>query len=83
MKSMFYFPFMRMSDDDDDDDGKYTETIHDCMSCLYFITARCYASAVLAPLSVRVCVRLSQVRVLLKQLYVGSHKQHHTIAQGL
>jgi len=34
---------------------------------------------------VSVCVRLclSQVRVLLKQLNVGSHKQHHTIAQGL
>ena len=30
-----------------------------------------------------VCVRLSQVGVLLKRLNVGSHKQHHTIAQGL
>jgi len=49
-----------------------------------FITARCYASAVLAMglcLSVSVC--LSQVGVLLKRLNVGSHKQHHTIAQGL
>ena len=27
--------------------------------------------------------RLSQVGVLLKQLNVGSYKQHHTIAQGL
>jgi len=47
-------------------------------------TARCYASAVLAMglcLSVSVC--LSQVGVLLKRLNVGSHKQHHTIAQGL
>ena len=26
---------------------------------------------------------MSQVRVLLKRLNVGSHKQHHTIAQGL
>ena len=26
---------------------------------------------------------LSQVGVLLKRLNVGSHKQHHTIAQGL
>jgi len=47
-------------------------------------TARCYASAVLAmgmcP-SVSVC--LSQVGVLLKRLDVGSHKQHHMIAQGL
>ena len=30
-----------------------------------------------------VCVCLSQVGVLLKRLNVGSHKQHHTIAQGL
>ena len=47
-------------------------------------TARCYASAVLAMgpcLCLSVC--LSQVGVLLKRLNVGSHKQHHTIAQGL
>jgi len=31
---------------------------------------------------VSVCVCLSQVGVLLKRLNVGSHKQHHTIAQG-
>jgi len=30
--------------------------------------------------SVRLSVRPSQVGVLLKQLNVGSHKQHHTIA---
>ena len=30
-----------------------------------------------------VSVCLSQVEVLLKRLNVGSHKQHHTIAQGL
>jgi len=35
------------------------------------------------PVSVRLSVRLSQVGVLLKRLNVGSHKQHHTIAQGL
>jgi len=47
-------------------------------------TARCYATAVLAMgLCLSVCVCLSQVRVLLKRLNVGSHKQHHTIAQGL
>jgi len=50
-------------------------------------TARCYASAVLASVclsvSVSVCLCLSQVGVLLKRLNVGSHKQHHTIAQGL
>ena len=35
------------------------------------------------PVSVRLSVRPSQVGVLLKRLNVGSHKQHHTIAQGL
>ena len=55
-------------------------------SSLLVFTARCYASAVLAMalcLSVRPSVRPSQVGVLLKRLNVGSHKQHHTIAQGL
>ena len=50
--------------------------------CIF--TARCYASAVLAMalcLSVRLC--LSQVGVLLKRQNVGSHKQHHTIPQGV
>ena len=51
-------------------------------------TARCYASAVLAmglcpSVSVSVCLCLSQVVVLLKQLNLGSQKQHHTIAQGI
>ena len=45
-------------------------------------TARCYASAVLA-MAVCPSVCPSQVGVLLKRLNVGSHKQHHTIAQGL
>ena len=52
---------------------------------LSIFTARCYASAVLAMalcLSVRLSVCLS-VGVLLKRLNVGSHKQHHAIAQGL
>ena len=45
-------------------------------------TVRCYASAVLAmALCPSVCP--SQVGVLLKWLNVGSHKQQHTIAQGL
>jgi len=35
------------------------------------------------PVSVRLSVRLSQVGVLLKRLNVGSHKQHHKIAQGV
>jgi len=55
-----------------------------------FFTARCYASAVLAMalcpsvcLSVCLSVCPSQVGVLLKRLNGGSHKQHHTIVQGL
>ena len=35
------------------------------------------------PVSVRLCLCLSQVRVLLKWLNRGSHKQHYTIAQGV
>ena len=53
-------------------------------------TARCYASAVLAmglcpclSVCLSVCVCLSQAGVLLKRQNVGSHKQYHTIAQGL
>ena len=41
-------------------------------------TARCYASAVLAT---ALCP--SQAGVLLKRQNVLSHKQHHTIPQGL
>ena len=40
------------------------------------------ASTVLA-MALCPCVCPSQVGVLLKRLNVGSHKQHHTIAQGL
>ena len=35
------------------------------------------------PVSACVCVCLLQVGVLLKRLNTGSHKQNHTIAQGL
>jgi len=55
-------------------------------SCWNIFTARCYASAVLAmALCLSVCLSVcpSQVGVLLKRLNAGSHKQHHTIAQGL
>jgi len=45
-------------------------------------TARCYASAVLA-MALCPSVRPPQVGVLLKRLNVGSHKQHHTIPQGI
>jgi len=56
------------------------------MGYLHLFTTRRYASAVLAIglwlwLCLSVC--LSQVGVLLKRLNVGSHEQHHTIAQGL
>jgi len=57
-------------------------SIFEVQLCCRFITVRCYASAVLA-IWACVCVCLSQVEVLLKRLNVGSHKQHHTIAQGL
>jgi len=49
-------------------------------------TARCYASAVLAMgqcLSVSVSICLSQVGVLLKRQNIRSHKQRHTIPQGV
>jgi len=52
----------------------------------HFVTARCYASAVLAMAlchSVRPSVCPSQVGILLKRLNVRSRKQHHTIAKGL
>ena len=41
-----------------------------------------HASVVLA-MGLCLSIRLSQVGVLLKRLNVGSHKQHHTIAQGV
>ena len=50
-------------------------------------TTRCYASAVLATaLCLSVCLsvcRPSQAGVLLKRQNIRSHKQHHTIPQGL
>ena len=44
-----------------------------------FLPARPYLARVLAV----VCIRPSQVSVLLKRLNVGSRKQQHTIAQGV
>ena len=65
----------------------YTERVKDLfMLFKQFFTAQCRASVVLAMglcLCLSVCVCLSQVGVLLKRLNTGSHKQHHTIAQGL
>ena len=50
--------------------------------CFYCVMV-CIRGTSHGPVSVRVCFCLSQVGVLLKRLNVGSHKQHHTIAQGL
>jgi len=58
-------------------------TFRSLLTALLF-TARCYAYAVSLYAFV-VCPSLcpSQVGVLLKRLKVGSHIQHHTIAQGV
>ena len=55
-----------------------------------FVTARRYASAVLAVVvcpsvcpCVRLCVCLSQTGIVSKRLQIGSRKQRRTIAQGL
>jgi len=56
-----------------------TSVLHQCRT---IFTARCYASAVLA-MALCPSVRPSQVGFVLKRLNVGSHKQHHTIPQGL
>ena len=58
------------------------EIVSKSSSKFTIFTARFYASAVLA-MGLCLSVRLSQVEVLLKWLNIGSHKQHHTIAQGL
>jgi len=69
--------------------AKLSGLLEMCLQMIYLelvFTARCYASAVLAmALCLSVCLSVcpSQVGVLLKRLNVGSHKQHHTIAQGL
>jgi len=47
----------------------------------YQIVNSFYRMMLCAVLAMGLC--LSQVGVLLKRLNVGSHKQHHTIAQGL
>jgi len=62
----------------------HKQPVADCG--LLVFTARCYASAVLAmALCPSVCLSVcpSQVGVLLKRLNIGSHKQHHTIPQGV
>ena len=52
--------------------------------CRHFYRAMlCIRGTSHGPVSVCVCVRLSQVGVLLKRQNVGSHKHNHTIPQGL
>ena len=65
---------------------RITTITEDTRETTFLFTARCYASAILAMglcLSVCLSVCPSQVGVLLKGLNVGSHKQNHTIAQGI
>ena len=49
----------------------------------YYRAMLCIRGTSHGPVSVSLSVRPSQVGVLLKRLNVGSHKQHHTIPQGL
>jgi len=49
----------------------------------FYCAMLCIRGTSHGPVSVCPSVRLSQVGVLLKRLNVGSHKQHHTIVQGL
>ena len=71
-----------------------TATVRQCLGdtetaiLLHFYRAMlCIRGTSHGPVSVSVCLSvcgcLSQVGVLLKRINVGSHKQHHTIAQGL
>ena len=60
------------------------------LCCLYFITARRYASAVLAVVvclsvcpSVRLSVCLSQAGIVSKRQHIESRKQRRTVAQGI
>jgi len=52
-------------------------------SVFYYRAMLCIRGTSHGPVSVCLSVRPSQVGVLLKRLNIGSHKQHHTIAQGL
>jgi len=57
--------------------------VHYCF--IFYRAMLCIRGTSYGPVSVSVClsVCLSQVGVLLKRLNIRSHKQHHTIAQGL
>ena len=50
---------------------------------VFYIAMLCIRGTSHGPVSVRLSVCPSQVGVSLKRLNAGSHKQHHTIAQGL
>jgi len=59
-----------------------SELVYPCV--VYFYCAMLFIRGTSqGPVSVSVCLCLSQVEVLLKRLYVGSHKEHRTIAQRL
>jgi len=51
--------------------------------CSFYRAMLCIRGTSHGPVSVCVCLCLSQAGVLLKPQNVGSHKQHHTIPQGL
>ena len=51
------------------------------LACSFYRAMLCIRGTSHGPVSL--CVRLSEVGVLLKRLNVGSHKQHHAVAQGL
>jgi len=64
-----------------------------CVPVAVQLVATCYAQLLYYPRDAMLCVavlamalcpsvRPSQVGVLLKRLNLGSHRQHHTIAQG-
>ena len=54
-----------------------------CPSVCFYRAMLCIRGTSHSPVSVCLPVRPSQVGVVLKRLNIGSHKQHHTIVQGL
>jgi len=51
--------------------------------CVFYRAMLCIRGTSHGPVSVCLSVCPSQVGVLLKRQNIGSHKQHHTIPQGL
>jgi len=67
------------------DNGKYVRRVVVISSTAFYRAMLCIRGTSHGSVSVCVCLCLclSQVGVLLKRLNLGSHKQHHTIVQGL